>query len=220
MPEGYRTPVRLVQLFGLCPNTRHFCVMGYIPLTKGYVDHHPNRTFLHMFPHRNYDQWARSALHQVSYREGEEGCRTMDGLLNECMPHRYELNFKMYTKTSLAEYARSYKHLANVTGFGMDVVGDKRRALLYDHRYLHETLEWLYDDDGRDETEDDDNDDDRVRREGGGVSRLAGTDRRINAANATLESGLPRVRIEPCEDEGTMLEKFHDCFSDDLVTLF
>ena len=212
MPEGYRTPVRLVQLFGLCPKTRHFCVMGYIPLTRSYAGHYHNRTFLHMFPYRNYDSWARSALHQISYREGEDGCRKMDELLDECLPHRYELNFEMYTKSSLVEYARSYLRVANVTGLGMDIVGDRHRALLYDHRYLHETLGWLYDD-GRKEDDDDD-------RGNGGVSRLAGTDRRINTANTTLESGLPRVQIEPCANEGTMLEKFHDCFSDDLGTLF
>ena len=51
-PEGYRTPKRLVQLFEICPETRHFCVR-YHPLTRNYTQFWDTRTFLHMFPFRN-----------------------------------------------------------------------------------------------------------------------------------------------------------------------
>ena len=54
----------------------------------------------------------------------------------------------------------------------------------------------------------------------GGVPRLPGTERRINSANGTLESGVPRVRQGPCADEGRILEKFHRCFSDALGPLY
>ena len=105
-PEGYRTPVRLTQLFKECPSTRHFCVLGKIPLIQGYTMHYGSRTFLHMFPFRTYDEWARSALHQVSYRGGEEECRDTETLLDDCKPHRYYLDLDRYTKSTLARHRK------------------------------------------------------------------------------------------------------------------
>ncbi|KAL3802423.1 hypothetical protein ACHAW5_001144 [Stephanodiscus triporus] len=210
-PEGYRTPVRLTQLFGECPSTRHFCVMGKIPLIPSYAAHYGNRTFLHMFPFRTYDEWARSALHQASYRGGEAECRHTEALLDDCKPHRYELDLERYTKSTLATFVRSYVRLASVAG--VDIVSDRHRILLYDYQYLDEIMASLS---GLDD------DDDGVGEGGEGavVPRLPGTERRINSANATLESGKPRVQQGPCADEGRIMEKFHGCFSDKLGPLY
>lgn len=87
-------------------------------------------------------------------------------------------------------------------------MSDRHCILLYNYRYLDETMASLsgLDDD----------------RDGGGlgVPRLPGTERKINSANATLESGLPRVQQGPCADESRMMEKFHRCFSDILGPLY
>lgn len=111
-PEGYRTTKRLMQLFEECPNTRHFCVKGMPerPFISGpFSNFYDTRSFLHLFPFRNYDEWATSALHQISYRDGEEGCEKEDELLDECLPHQYELDFGKYTKSIMAEFIAQFK---------------------------------------------------------------------------------------------------------------
>jgi hypothetical protein len=206
MPEGYRTPVRLTQLFGTCPGTRHFCILGGIPLTGAYARHYGNRTFLHLFPFRTYDEWARSALHQSSYRGGEAECRDTEALLDGgCTPHRYELDFGRYTKSNLASFARSYARLATTGDAEGGGAGarDRHLVLLHDYKRIDETLASLSSGD-----------------DGDGVPRLPGTERRINSVNDSLESGMPRVRQGPCADEGRILEKFHRCFSDALGPLY
>mmetsp|Transcript_29305 Transcript_29305/g.54093 ORF Transcript_29305/g.54093 Transcript_29305/m.54093 type:complete len:381 (+) Transcript_29305:168-1310(+) len=140
-PEGFRSPKRLTQLFGQCPETRHFCVKGALPITKNYTQFYPTRSFLHMFPFRNYDEWAISALHQISYRDGEDGCREMDGLLDQCLPHSYELNFGRYTKSILADFIELSKRLRPKIGGN----NDHHILLLYNYQYLNKTLMVLND---------------------------------------------------------------------------
>jgi len=111
-PDGYQTLKRLMQLFEECPDTRHFCVRG-MPrrpfISRNFKDFYNTRSFLHLFPFRNYDEWATSALHQISYRDGEEGCEKEDELLDECLPHQYELDFGKYTKSIMAEFIAQFK---------------------------------------------------------------------------------------------------------------
>ncbi|KAL3763049.1 hypothetical protein ACHAW5_007338 [Stephanodiscus triporus] len=158
-----------------------------------------------LFAHIPIPHWARSALHQASYRGGEAECCHVKALLDGCQP-RVELDLVRYTKSTLAIFVRSYVHLASITRG--DIVSDRHCILLYNYRYLDETMASLsgLDDD----------------RDGGGlgVPRLPGAERKINSANATLESGLPRVQQGPCADESRMMEKFHRCFSDILGPLY
>lgn len=158
-PEGYRTPKGLTGLFGRCPDVRHFCQKEGIPPTGNYTRFYPTRhAFLHMFPFRNYDEWTASALHQISYRDGEVGCAAADELLDACLPHRYELDFGKYTKVFLAHFVGQYKRLRRRT---REVTDDRHVLLLYDYRYLHRTLAWLGDEYG--------------------VPSLNGTDARVNS---------------------------------------
>lgn len=142
-PEGYRTPKRLTQLFGECPETRHFCVQDVRgPITRNYTNFYDTRTFLHMFPWRSYDEWALSALKQISYRDGEEGCREMDELLDRCMPHKWELNFEKYTKFILSEFIASFGRVRSMKRKG---VNDHHHILIHNYLQLDDTLTWLHD---------------------------------------------------------------------------
>ncbi|KAL7540493.1 hypothetical protein ACHAXR_013441 [Thalassiosira sp. AJA248-18] len=157
-PYGYRQTKRLTQLFMQCPDTRHFCVKG-LDLTHEYTRAYDTRTFLHLFPFRNYDEWVTSALHQISYRDGEEGCQKTEGLLSQCSPHRYELNFQRYTKFILAEFIKSFESLRTRRG---ERVKDHHHILIHNYLYLDQTLTWLNDNYG--------------------VPLLPGTERKINSA--------------------------------------
>ena len=232
MPDGYRSPTRLLHLLTNCPNTRHFCQMEAIPLTIGYVvatdDNrvYNERNFLHMFPFRRYDAWSVSALHQVSYRDGESGCDETGILLDECKPHQYELDFDRYTKSNMAKFLRSLLHVAGTAAMASSsskhdvaaVVGNddeendyyhvnkedvlsRHQILLYDYSHLHETIQFLSSNDY-------------------GVSNLPGTEMKINTANTTLESGKVRVQLTPCLEETSILNRFHNCFSDELGPLY
>lgn len=227
MPDGYRSPTRLLHLLTNCPNTRHFCQMEGMPLTIGYVAKEDNRVydernFLHMFPFRQYDAWSESALHQVSHRDGESGCNETGILLDECKPHQYELNFDVYTKSNMAKFLRSLLHvvgtaIASSSTHDVAVVGNDdeendyyhvrkedvmshHQILLYDYSYLHETTQFLNNDYG--------------------VSNLPGTEMKINTAYTTLESGKVRVQLTPCLEETSILNRFHNCFSDELGPLY
>jgi hypothetical protein len=136
-PDGYQTSKRLVQLMTDCPKTRHWCVRADTqPLIGKYMEFHSTNSFLHLFPFRNYDEWAVSALRQIYFREGEEGCLKENELLDECQPHRYELNFERYPKSSIAYFLDSYRRVRrNKVGFT-----DHHLMLMYDYRYLHEVL--------------------------------------------------------------------------------
>ena len=191
-PDGYRTPKRLTQLFEICPTTFHFCVKGPIPVTRNYTQFYNTRTFLHMFPFRNYNEWTRSALHQIAYRDildgnTTKGCDETVELLNECLPHKYELDFHKYTKSVLAMWMKSYNHAIRMNGDG--VVEQHHTILLYNYLHLDETLNWLS--------------------ESYGAPQIKGTDRKINSVRPD----------KSCRDEEEMLNKFHDCFSDDLAGL-
>jgi hypothetical protein len=234
MPDGYRSPTRLIQLLIHCPNTKHFCQMEGIPLTLGYITNtqvYTTRTFLHMFPFRQYNAWSKSALHQVSYRDGEMGCNDTKLLVEECIPHRYELDFDKYTKSNMAKFIRSLLHVASsstmtssssttVAGvrnkdeeneyydddddnyhYNKEDVMSRHQILLYDYSYLHETLHFL-------------------SSNYYGITNLPGTETKINTALTPLESGKERVQLTPCLDEMKILNKYHRCFSNELGPLY
>ena len=141
-PEGYRKSGRLIELFALCPDTRHFCLkMNY--LTKDYALAHETRTFLHLFPFRNYDEWVVSALHQIYYREGEKGCRKEMKLLEDCQPHKYEMDYQKYTKAGLARYIKSLGKMAKDND--EYEWRNHHHALLYNYVHLDGLMSWLND---------------------------------------------------------------------------
>ena len=182
-PDGYMTTKRLMQVMNECPKTRHYCVKADTqPLTRNYTQFHETNSFLHLFPFRNYDEWVVSALKQVYFRDGEEGCLEEDKLLDKCQPHQYELDFDRYGKSSLSFFLRSWRHLRHrKMGFK-----EHHHMLMYDYRYLHETLQSLH--------------------EMYDIPLLAGTDAKKNSERPE----------GTCQDGVKMLKKFHDCFSDAL----
>lgn len=182
-PDGYMTVNRLIQVMNECPKTRHYCVKSDTqPLIRNYTQFHESNSFLHLFPFRNYDEWVNSALKQVYFRDGEKGCQEEDALLDQCLPHRYELDFDRYGKSSLGYFLGSWKRLRQ-RNLGFE---DNHMVLMYDYRYLHETLESLnaeYD-----------------------IPLLPGTEAKKNSERPE----------GTCKDEDKMIKKFHDCFSDGL----
>ncbi|KAL7544675.1 hypothetical protein ACHAWF_008042 [Thalassiosira exigua] len=190
-PDGYRTPVRLTQLFSQCPETRHFCLRHGFPITTNFTRFYDSRTFLHLFPFRNYDEWSKSALHQISYRDGEEGCEQTDGYLDECLPHQKrrisELDLRKYTKSDIVAFVQRFegvrKRMKN-----RDVRGH-HRILMHNYLHLDGLMPFLHD--------------------AFGVPLLPGTDRRVNSVRPN----------ESCKEEDKILRKFHDCFDAKLAEL-
>lgn len=186
-PDGYMTWKRLQSILIDCPRLRHHCVKADTqPLVENYTRFHGDSAFLHLFPMRPYDEWVVSALRQVYFRDGEEGCRREDALLDRCLPHKYELDMSRYGKAALSYWMSSYKHLRKREGGSLGVE-DHHWVLLYDYRYLHDTLANLnrmYD-----------------------VPLLEGTDAKKNSERP---GGT-------CKDDVAMLKKFHDCFTDQLA---
>lgn len=118
----------------------------------------------------------------------------MDRLLDECLPHRWELNFDHYAKPVLAALVRSVRRLGSTMGRAGVDVADHHHIVLYDYAKLDGTMGMLSADDDAG---------------GFGVPPLPGT-------NASLNSVRPE---ESCRDEEAMLKKFHDCFTDRLADL-
>ena len=86
-------------------------------------------------PFQNYDEWATSALHQISFRDGEEGCEKEDKLLDKCFPHQYELDFGKYTKSIMAKFLWQISGRSNVNAH--------HHILLHGFERLDDTLTWL-----------------------------------------------------------------------------
>ena len=142
-PEGYKKPSRLNELFALCPETRHFCLKNHF-LTQQYTVAHETRTFLHLFPFRNYDEWVVSALHQIHFREGEKGCGKELELLKDCQPHKYEMDHNKYAKAGLALFITSLKRKMTNKQDESEW-RNHHHVLLYDYVLLDRLMSWLND---------------------------------------------------------------------------
>jgi hypothetical protein len=129
-PLGYMDETKLYPLIERCTNTSHFCAKEItmpldIPTFK--VD------FIHMFPFRNYDDWAKSALKQ---RYDKQACTHAKQLLDECSPSSHEIDFRKYGKTQLS----TFKELV------VQRMIDRHEShifVLYHHRELNEVMEKL-----------------------------------------------------------------------------
>lgn len=100
-----------------------------------------NVLFIHMFPFRNYDDWAASALKQQYDRGREAGCnKTKDLWEDNCTPSRMEIDIGKYGKAELARFKEGVVQRMN---------GDKKMEhhvfLLYHHRELNDVLDKLND---------------------------------------------------------------------------
>jgi hypothetical protein len=136
-------------------------------------------TFIHMFPFRNYDEWAASALKQA-FDRGSDGCRKAEELIDKCTPSPMEIDFRKYGKTDLANYK-------NLAVRRMNELGEMHIFILYCHRDLDKVLSMLssaYE-----------------------IPLLPGSD-------GDGKSERPKGT---CDDN--VLQKYHDCFSSQLMEL-
>ena len=122
---------KLFPLITQCTNTSHFCAkeieMGYNHPTFDDVE------LIHMFPFRNYDEWAASALKQQFDRGGEVGCNKTKSLMEKCEPSRMEIDFRKYGKTELSKFKKGVVRRINDKGEG-------HIFILYHHRELNNVL--------------------------------------------------------------------------------
>jgi len=94
--------------------------------------------FVHMFPFRNYDEWAASALKQTYVRSGERGCNKTKTMFDECQPSRMEIDFRKYGKTELSRFKSGVVER-------MQEDEEDHVFVLYHHRELHDVLGVLSD---------------------------------------------------------------------------
>ena len=136
LPEGYMDESKLYPLIRRCADTSHFCAKEIVmpPDVPTYGD----VSFVHMFPFRQYDEWARSALKQQHDRGGESGCKKAEKLLEECVPSRMEIDLRKYGKAQLSRFKEGVIKR-------MSERGERHVFVLYHHRELDETLERLSD---------------------------------------------------------------------------
>ena len=137
-------------------------------------------TFIHMFPFRTYDEWARSALKQAFDRGGQRGCDSASKLIDECVPSRMEIDFRKYGKTDLSKFKE-------VAVQRMNDYNESHIFILYHHRELEKVLQIL-----------------------SGV---------YNVPNLPGSDGHGKLkRPEGTCDDG-ILDRYHDCFSHQLMEL-
>ena len=106
-PLGYANTKELESILNKCKVTNHFCVMGWhydSGMFLNITSASPSQsiTFIHLFPFRNFDEWATSAMKQVFVGHSEAGCKAAAQRLEKC--HGWlELDFDKYSKQALAK---------------------------------------------------------------------------------------------------------------------
>jgi len=167
-----------------------------MPSSFDIVPMYENALFVHMFPFRMYDEWARSALKQQYDARGSKGCNTAKSLLEECKHNRMEIDFRKYGKTELSKFKEGVVQRMNLYDDDEEkkkqtiMMNDEQHVfLLYHHRELNrvlETLSVVYD-----------------------QPLLPGSDGKGK-----------EVRPEgTCVNDTKLLQMFHDCFSSELMEL-
>ena len=117
-----------------CNNTHHYCTkQTTIPLDLPADD----IEWIHMFPFRQYDNWAVSALKQQFDRGGEKACNNVQaGFLDTCKPFNMELDLRQYTKSDLSRFKDNVVERMNKHD-------EKHTLLLYHHRDLDRIISLL-----------------------------------------------------------------------------
>jgi len=135
-PYAYMNSEKFYSMVRSCNNTHHFCAKNItMPIDiPAFDDIH----FIHMFPFRNYDEWAKSALKQQFDRGGSVGCAKTEHLFFErnCHNSNMEIDFRKYSKTDLAMYKEYVVRRVNEKNEDHSIV-------LYHHRELDESLTFL-----------------------------------------------------------------------------
>ena len=86
-----------------CDTIHHFCINGEMFPTEVEIGRFANASFFHMYPFRNYDDWAISALKQIYDRGGAEQCEKEGASMDDaCTDRRPELSFSKYTKARMS----------------------------------------------------------------------------------------------------------------------
>ena len=133
---GYMDEEKLFPLIRQCVNTSHFCAKEIAMPTD--VPTFNEVSFIHMFPFRNYDEWAASALKQQYDRGGDVGCSRAKALLEQCKPSSMEIDFRKYGKTQLSNFKEGVVRRMNDRG-------EHHMFVLYHHRELNDVLGKLSD---------------------------------------------------------------------------
>jgi len=77
------------------------------------IERFENTAFFHLYPFRNYNAWAISALKQIFDRGGVEGCESVDASLDACGDWRPELAFSKYPKVRMSNALPQVVHRIN-----------------------------------------------------------------------------------------------------------
>jgi len=140
-PVGYMDESKLYPLIRNCTNTYHFCAKEVtIPIDIPSFNNNDddNVMFIHMFPFRQYNEWAQSALKQQYDARGTNGCIKTKSLLEACNHNRMEIDFRKYSKTELSHFK------SNVVE-RMNRLNEQHVFIVYHHRELNSVLERLSD---------------------------------------------------------------------------
>jgi len=178
-PKGYFDMLELYPLIQSCNDTYHFCTKQTTwPLDVPSIS--DDLEYLHMFPFRNYDDWAKSALKQQFDRYGEKGCTKYKETFDQCKHTGMEIDFRQYGKTDLSRFKDSVLHR-------MNEMNERHHILLYLHRDLHDIISMLsslYN-----------------------IPMLPGSDGK----------GKARRPEGTCDE--SILQQYHDCFTENLMEL-
>ena len=134
IPLGRHDGKTLYPMIRKCRSTSHFCIKDIIMPTG--IPTYDDVMFVHMFPFRNYNEFAKSALKHRYDVEGNFGCSRVKSLLDECKPGRYELDLRKYSKTQLSRFKEEVVQRMNDRN-------EHHIFLLYHHRELDSVLDKL-----------------------------------------------------------------------------
>jgi len=137
-PVGYMDESKLYPLIRKCTNTYHFCAKEItIPIDiPSFNNNDSSIMMIHMFPFRQYNEWAQSALKQQYDARGTNGCLKTKSLLEECKHNRMEIDFRKYGKTELSHYKTNVVER-------MNRLNEQHVFIVYHHRELNSVLDLL-----------------------------------------------------------------------------
>mmetsp|Transcript_2730 Transcript_2730/g.4784 ORF Transcript_2730/g.4784 Transcript_2730/m.4784 type:complete len:381 (-) Transcript_2730:158-1300(-) len=154
-PIGYSNANDLAMLIDKCHNTHHFCVMGWhfhpnnfpnatlISSSSSYSSSRPT-TYIHLFPFRNFDDWAVSAMKQVYVGHSEAGCEEVAKRLEKCDDGWLELDFTKYSKRAMTKMLGIIDEPQKIVQQQQQQQSAaKHHFLLYDYSQVHATLTML-----------------------------------------------------------------------------